>query len=82
MMADQKGKDMEKVIFVLSPEQEKRRKARMKAIEELKYNPMCYNCKKFKNGCPGEEKKLYSGCVFKELDITQKSIYAQINEKI
>ena len=81
-MADQKGKDMEKRIFVLSPEQEARRKARIKAIEELEYNPMCYDCKKFKKECPGEKKTLYSGCVYKEADRTKKSIYAQINEKI
>lgn len=74
--------NMEKYIMVATNEQIERSKARRKAIESLEYNPMCYNCKKFKNGCPGEEKKLYSGCVFKELDITQKSIYAQINEKI
>ena len=77
-MADQKGKDMEKSIFILSPEQEARRKARIKAIEELEYNPMCYNCKKFKSECQGEEKKLYSGCVYREVDSTKKSIYAKI----
>ena len=30
------------------------------------YNPMCYNCKKFLNGCRGEKNKIYSGCVYKE----------------
>lgn len=30
------------------------------------YNSMCYNCKKFLNGCIGEKNKIYSGCVYKE----------------
>lgn len=30
------------------------------------YNFMCYNCKKFLNGCRGEKNKIYSGCVYKE----------------
>lgn len=30
------------------------------------YNSMCYNCKKFLNGCRGEKNKIYSGCVYKE----------------
>lgn len=30
------------------------------------YNSMCYNCKKFLNGCKGEKNKIYSGCVYKE----------------
>lgn len=64
--------------IVLSEEQTKRAEARKKAIEALKYNPMCYNCKKFKNSCDGEKKKLYSGCIYREVDPSKPSIYSQL----
>lgn len=70
---------MEKYIMVATDEQIQRSKARRKAIESLEYNPMCYNCKKFKNECTGEKKKIYSGCIYKEVDSTKKSIYAKIS---
>lgn len=37
-----------------------------KKIDNQEYNSMCYNCKKFLNGCRGEKNKIYSGCVYKE----------------
>lgn len=39
--------------------------AKRKADNQV-YNSMCYNCKKFLNGCRGEKNKIYSGCVYKE----------------
>lgn len=40
---------MKKFELSLTDEQIARSKARQKAIDELEYNPMCYDCKKFKN---------------------------------
>lgn len=42
--------------MTLTPEQEQRRKDSKQAIESLKYNPMCYNCKKLCAGCNGIKK--------------------------
>ncbi len=73
---------MEKYIVVVTDEQIERSKARRKAIEELEYNPMCYNCKIFGKSCKGSTNKIYSGCVYKEVDKSKKSIYAQILEQV
>lgn len=73
---------MEKLIFVLSPEQEAKRKEAKKAIESLEYNPMCYNCKSFCKSCKGSMNKIYSGCVYREVDESKPSIYAQIAEQV
>lgn len=73
---------MEKYIMVTTDEQIERSKARRKAIESLEYNPMCYNCKKIKKSCNGSKNKVYSGCIYKEVDKSKKSIYAQILEKV
>ena len=69
---------MEKYIMVATNEQIERSKARRKAIEALEFNSMCYNCKKFKNSCDGEKKKLYSGCIYREVDPSKPSIYSQL----
>lgn len=73
---------MEKYIVVVTDEQIERSKARRKAIEELEYNPMCYNCKSFGKSCKGSTEKIYSGCIYKEVDKSKKSIYAQILEQV
>lgn len=73
---------MEKYIIVVTDEQIKRSKARRKAIESLEYNPMCYNCENFKKSCKGSTNKIYSGCVYKEVDKSKKSIYAQILNQV
>ena len=73
---------MEKYIMVATNEQIERSRARRKAIEELKYNPMCYNCKNFKNSCEGSKNKIYIGCIYKEIDQSKPSIYAQIAEQV
>lgn len=73
---------MEKYMMVLTDEQIERSKARRKAIEELEYNPMCYNCKSFGKSCKGSTEKIYSGCIYKEVDKSKKSIYAQILEQV
>ena len=73
---------MEKYIVVVTDEQIERSKARRKAIEELEYNPMCYNCKSFEKSCKGSTEKIYSGCIYKEVDKSKKSIYAQISEQV
>ena len=72
----------EKYTIVLTDEQIERNKARRKAIEELEYNPMCYNCKNFKNSCEGSKNKIYRGCIYKEIDQSKKSIYIQILEQV
>jgi hypothetical protein len=72
----------EKYTIVLTDEQIERNKARRKVIEELEYNPMCYNCKNFKNSCEGSKNKIYSGCIYKEIDQSKKSIYIQILEQV
>lgn len=73
---------MGKYIMVVTNEQIERCKARKKAIEALEYNPMCYNCKSFEKSCKGSTNKVYSGCVYKEVDESKPSIYAQIAEQI
>lgn len=73
---------MEKYTIVLTDEQIERSKARRKAIEALEYNPMCYNCKNFDKSCKGSTNKVYSGCIYKEVDESKLSIYAQIAERI
>jgi hypothetical protein len=73
---------MEKYIMVATNEQIERSKARRKAIETLEYNPMCYNCKNFEKSCKGSMNKIYSGCVYREVDESKPSIYAQIEERI
>ena len=72
----------EKYVMVLTNEQIARREARNKAIEELEYNSMCYNCKKFNKSCSGSKNKIYGGCIYREVDETKPSIYAQILEQI
>lgn len=71
---------MEKYIMVATDEQIERSKARKKAIEALEYNPMCYNCKSFGKSCKGSTNKIYSGCIYREVDQSKKSIYVQILE--
>lgn len=73
---------MKKSEISLTDEQIARSKARQKAIDELEYNPMCYDCKKFKNSCKGSKNKVYSGCIYKEADHNKPSIYAQIFSQI
>lgn len=73
---------MEKYIMVATNEQIERSKARRKAIEALKYNPMCYNCKSLCKSCKGSTNKVYSGCVYKEVDESKPSIYTQILEQV
>lgn len=73
---------MKKFEISLTDEQIARSEARKKAIDELEYNPMCYDCKKFKNLCKGSKNKIYSGCVYKEADHNKPSIYAQIFRQI
>lgn len=69
---------MEAYTMVLTDEQIARRKAWRKAIDALEFNPICYNCKSFKKSCKGSKNKIYSGCVYKEVDGSKMSIYAQI----
>lgn len=73
---------MEKYIMVVTDEQIERSKSRRKAVESLEYNPMCYNCKNFGKSCKGSTEKIYSGCVYKEVDKSKKSIYAQILNQV
>lgn len=86
MMADHNEESevvsMEKYIMIVTPEQLERSKARRKAIDELKYNPMCYNCKSFGKSCNGSVNKIYTGCIYKEVDESKPSIYAQIAEQV
>lgn len=74
--------NMEKYIVVATDEQIERSKARRKVIESLEYNPMCYNCKSFGKSCKGSTNKVYSGCIYKEVDESKPSIYEQIAEKV
>lgn len=73
---------MEKIIILIDEEITNRSERRKKAIENLEYNPMCYDCKSFQNGCTGSKSKVYSGCIWKEKDEKKKNIYALINESI
>lgn len=61
--------------MILTPEQEQRRKDSKQALESLKYNPMCYGCKKLCAGCDGTTKKLWDGCIWYE-KANFPSIYA------
>lgn len=51
---------------VLTKEQEQRRNEAKQALDSLKYNPLCYNCKKFCAGCAGTTCKTWTGCVERE----------------
>lgn len=73
---------MAKYIMVATKEQVERSKARRKAVEALAYNAMCYNCKSFGKSCKGSTNKIYSGCVYKEVNESKPSIYAQILEQV
>lgn len=73
---------MEKYIMVATAEQIERSKVRRQAIESLEYNPMCYNCKSFWKSCKGSTNKVYSGCIYKEVDESKPSIYVQITEQV
>ena len=73
---------MGKYIMVETNEQIERSKARRKAIEALEYKPMCYNCKSFGKSCKGSTNKVYSGCVYKEVDESKPSIYTQILQQV
>ena len=61
--------------IILTPEQEQRRKDSKQALESLKYNPICYNCKKFCCECNGTTCKVWDGCVYKEKG-ESPSVYA------
>ena len=64
-----------KNTIILTAEQEQTRKEREQAIERLKYNSMCYGCKKLCAGCNGTAEKVWSGCVwYKKTDFP--SVYA------
>lgn len=52
--------------IILTPEQEYRRSETKKNLESLKFNPICYNCKKFCGECEGTTCKVWDGCVYKE----------------
>lgn len=73
---------MEKIIIVIDEKITDRSKRMKEAVERLKFNPMCYDCKKFKKGCAGESDKIYSNCVYRQKDETKESIYAQIHKSI
>lgn len=61
--------------MILTPEQEQRRKDSKQALESLKYNPMCYGCKKLCAGCGGTIEKLWDGCIWYEKN-DFSSVYA------
>jgi hypothetical protein len=63
--------------IILTPEQEQRRKDSKQALESLKYNPICYNCKKFCCECNGTTCKVCDGCVYKEKG-ESPSVYALV----
>lgn len=52
--------------MILTPEQEQRRKDSKQALESLKYNSMCYGCKKLCAECDGTIEKLWNGCIWYE----------------
>lgn len=60
---------------ILTPEQEYRRSNTKKALESLKFNPICYNCKKFCSECEGTTCKVWDGCIYKEKG-ENASVYA------
>lgn len=37
-----------------------------KATEYNRYNSICYNCKKWLNGCDGTTNTVYTGCIHRE----------------
>lgn len=61
--------------IILTPEQEYRRSETKKNLESLKFNPICYNCKKFCGECEGTTCKVWDGCVYKEKG-ENTSVYA------
>lgn len=61
---------------VLTKEQQQTRKEAKQALDSLKYNTMCYRCKKFLNGCAGTATKVWDGCIYKEKFDTAPSVYA------
>ena len=61
--------------IILTPEQEYRRSETKKNLESLKFNPICYNCKKFCGECEGTTCKVWDGCVYKEKG-ENPSVYA------
>lgn len=70
-----KGEEVMKNTIILASEQEQARKEREQAIENLKYNPMCYGCKELCTECNGTTEKVWSGCIwYKKADFP--SVYA------
>lgn len=61
--------------IILTPEQEYRRSETKKNLESLKFNPICYNCKKFCGECERTTCKVWDGCVYKEKG-ENPSVYA------
>nr|DAE13629.1 MAG TPA: hypothetical protein [Siphoviridae sp. ctVif31] len=61
--------------IILTPEQEYRRSETKKNLESLKFNPICYNCKKFCGECEGTTCKVWDGCIYKEKG-ESPSVYA------
>lgn len=61
--------------IILTPEQEYRRSETKKNLESLKFNPICYNCKKFCGECEGTTCKVWDDCVYKEKG-ENPSVYA------
>ena len=61
--------------IILTPEQKQRTEERKQVIGSLKYNPICYNCKKFCSECDGTVCKVWDGCVYKEKG-ENPSVYA------
>lgn len=61
--------------IILTSEKEKEVKERKQIIDSLKYNPICYNCKKFCSECDGTVCKVWDGCVYKEKG-ENPSVYA------
>ena len=63
--------------IILTPEQEYRRSETKKNLESLKFNPICYNCKKFCSECEGTTCKVWSGCIYKKKG-ESASVYALV----
>lgn len=64
-----------KNTMILTPERAQKRKDAVQALDSLKYNTMCYDCKKFLNGCGGTVTKVWDGCIWhKKTDFP--SVYA------
>ena len=63
--------------IILAPEQECRRSETKKNLESLKFNPICYNCKKFCSECEGTTCKVWDGCIYKEKG-ESASVYALV----